>query len=281
MIECLDQERMSGCPHLPGEQSRKYLPNLDNPNLLPVINDIRNDITDPNDPGYQNTILMLPSTISTHTLHPHSDDTHTTSSNTTRQLNHMSNSTDLTVNSLQHMGISNEANNTSDASTITSATTTDNALTSDDTINAFSSNCRRGYQQNRDNRNNNGPNFNKNNNINNCKQHNRQFRGRCEACNGYGHHKDNCFFLKKSRKCLELLANDGSLPSQLRQAASKRGNCGNYAQKSNVARTLIDSNFIPYDSVDPDIFINLIMDGDYFAPDSDEIPEDINQDSQD
>ena len=265
-------------PHLPGEQSRKYLANLDNPNLLPVINDIRNDITDPNDPGCQNTMLMLPSTISTHTLYPYNDDTHTTSSNTKRQLNCMNNSTDLTVNSLQRMGISNEANNTSDASTITSATSIDDTLTSDDIINAFSSNYRRRYQQNRNNRNNNGPNFNKNNNH---KQHNRQFHGRCEACNGHGHHKDNCFFLKKSRKCLELLANDGSLPSQLRQAASKRGNCGNCAQKSNVVRSLIDSNFIPYDSVDLDIFINVIMDGDYFALDSDEIPEDNNQDSQD
>jgi len=48
----------------------------------------------------------------------------------------------------------------------------------------------------------------------------------------------------------------------------------NYTQRSNVIRTLIDENFIPYDNVDPDMFINVANTYDCYEPENNEEEDD-------
>ena len=106
-------------------------------------------------------------------------------------------------------------------------------------------------------------------------QHNRPFRRRCEACKQHGHHANKYWFLQKIRSCLELLSKDGTLPSQLHASATASGHYDSYNKRSNVVRTLIDNNFILYNQVDPDIFINVVTDNTYFIPDDASQNEDI------
>ena len=48
----------------------------------------------------------------------------------------------------------------------------------------------------------------------------------------------------------------------------------NYTQRSNVIHMLIDENFIPYDNVDPDMFINVADAYDYYEPENNEEEDD-------
>ena len=72
-----------------------------------------------------------------------------------------------------------------------------------------------------------------------------------------------------------MLSKDSTLPSQLRASATASGHYDSYNKRSNVVRTLIDNNFIPYNEVDPDIFINVVTDDTYFIPDDVSQNEDI------
>jgi len=72
-----------------------------------------------------------------------------------------------------------------------------------------------------------------------------------------------------------LLSKDGTLPSQLHVSATASGYYDSYNKRSNIVRTLIDNNFIPYNEVDPDIFINVITDDTYFIPDDVSQNEDV------
>jgi len=104
--------------------------------------------------------------------------------------------------------------------------------------------------------------FNQQNNRNNQVRYNRSmsnrpFRGRCNACRQYNHHANNCTFLKKLVSCLSHMERNNISPSQLRQFHKSNNT---YTRRSNIANTLQDENFIPYDQIDPDAFLNITDD---------------------
>ena len=110
---------------------------------------------------------------------------------------------------------------------------------------------------------------------NNQVQHNRSmtdrpFRGRCNACNQSGYHARNCNFLKKLTACIKHMERNKTLPYQLRKHYKSQNN---YTNRSNVASTLQDENFIPYDNVDPDIFLSIAEDIEvtYIVPTSNDL----------
>lgn len=54
-----------------------------------------------------------------------------------------------------------------------------------------------------------------------------------------------------------------------RKIYSKKNISEKLLRKSSVVRKLIDKKFNPCNTVDPDIFIKVIMDNEYFIPDDD------------
>ena len=78
-----------------------------------------------------------------------------------------------------------------------------------------------------------------------------RFNGRCKACGWEGHHWKDCYFLRKLQKCLSFL--------QIRPNLAKENKIkykDTYNQRRNIVRSLQQDHFIPYDDVDPDVFID-------------------------
>ena len=61
-------------------------------------------------------------------------------------------------------------------------------------------------------------------------------------------------------------------PNQLGKSYHLSNNYKNYTSKSNIAKTLQEENFIPFDNIDPDSFINLLdEDTPYHIIDSEDV----------
>ena len=93
------------------------------------------------------------------------------------------------------------------------------------------------------------------NNNNRQQQKQRKFNRRCRACGLENHHAKDCRFLKKVQQCLAFL---NFYPNSARDNKKKFMQKGTYIQRRGVVNSLIAENFIPYDNVDPDIFIDEI-----------------------
>lgn len=81
------------------------------------------------------------------------------------------------------------------------------------------------------------------------------------------HHASTCHFLQKLKQCLAYMESNNLTPSDNRRGMR---NNADYPQRSRVIRTLVDENFIPYDDVDPDMFINVAEAYDCFEPENSE-----------
>ena len=261
MTQYLDQEALCNRPHTDAERSRKCLAFLDEPSLLPVINDIISNITDRTNVDHACSLLMLPGTIIKHKLCP-TDASTVGTSDSTQVTNYMAELS--TINALKHAPLSVKTPSHDEQSIASDLTSADHSVflpspVIKDAINAFKPSPQRyGYQ----------------NKQSTSKQHNyrfKRFKGRCLACEQHGHHAKDCWFLKKLERCLEHLSKNKNLPSQLRQNANKSGNYKDYIKRSNIVQSLVANSFIPFDEVDPDVFVNAVMDESVHVPDSDEL----------
>ena len=99
----------------------------------------------------------------------------------------------------------------------------------------------------------------KNENIQfNTSTNDRPFRRKCYACGELGHRVGNCEFLKKWMSCLKHMKSNNISTSRARRVCNMNNDDNEHASKSNFDRLLQDQNFIPFENVGSDAFINVL-----------------------
>ena len=228
MQHCIKLESPSDRDHTAIEQSRMFLSTLDDDSYKPIAHSLLQElrtIRDSRSLPPNMHLMMLPGAIDNH---------HLKGTTSTRPNNHN--------NNLAHANVANlDSSGTPDVEDIV--------------INSF-----RNF------------NINRKSNFNNCpqqspsvkfnrSQHNRPFKGKCNACGRPNYHSKDCAFLQKLLSCLTFMEKNNISPSQVHKYHRMSNT---HQNKSNIARSLADDNFIPYDNVDPEAFINVIQeDQDY------------------
>ena len=83
------------------------------------------------------------------------------------------------------------------------------------------------------------------------------FNGRCKACGAFRHHAKDCNFLRKLRSCLSYLKDNRNIVHDIRGDHVQRNT---YNKNHRTIRSLIVDNFIPYDNVNCDVFLDAAPD---------------------
>ena len=237
----IELEKSSGRKYYEIEITRMFLSNLNSPRLTPIAHALKQELRglsyNENNITPNLKLMMLPGTITNHHLYSGSPIP-------------SSNSNTIQDQSAQANTLSNAHNPSEDDTFI---------------VNAF----RNFYASGQGMRNN--RNQSSNPVCYNRSRTSQPFRGKCNACGQANHHAKDCNFLHKLNTCLNYMEKNNFTPTHLRKFYRQTNNYNKYATKSNVARTLQEENFIPYDNVDPDAFINVLdEDATYQLLDTDE-----------
>ena len=113
----------------------------------------------------------------------------------------------------------------------------------DPCINYISQCTRNNYSNRSNNQTNNNNRFRRNYTGN--------YKGKCNACGGENHHVNTCIFLQKVRKCLLFLEKNSRFRVEMRNDNIQNNS---YNVCNTLAQKYINSVFIPYDNVNPDVF---------------------------
>ena len=116
---------------------------------------------------------------------------------------------------------------------------------------------------------NNDSNFcnNQRNNVNasfNKSNYQRPFREKCCACNEIGYHSSNCQFIKTLTSCLRYMENNNISTTQVCRVHKMSINNNKRNSKSIITLTLQDDNFMSFETIDTDAFINILEDNTIF-----------------
>ena len=92
------------------------------------------------------------------------------------------------------------------------------------------------------------------------------YKGVCHACGGKNHHTANCYFLMKLKQCLAYLKDNPTAGETKRNIFQKKNL---YNNRRDTIKTLQDANFIPFQNISTDVFLDTIDDNDpVYTPDN-------------
>ena len=93
-----------------------------------------------------------------------------------------------------------------------------------------------------------------------------RFQGICHACGGKHHHATNCYFLMKLKQCLAYLKDNPTAGETKRKIFQKKNLYNNCCD---TIKTLQDANFIPFQNISSNVFLDTIKDNEsVYTPDT-------------